>query len=296
VGEYFLLVIDDFHILAANKAIVDMVDRLVQRAPENMCLVLSTRETPQFPSLPRLLSQRRVSGIGKDELRFNAEEIQQVLAENFDHKVTLKETAKLEADSEGWITAIVLTSQPLWQGLFKEMLTSKGEHSLIFQYLASEVFTRQSDELRVFLLRTAVRGEFDLELAAVVSGVEKPAKLIEEVESRGLFLNRLSGEGTWYRPPHVPGLPASALLRRRPCRAPRHPFGRRAAQRNGKISVDSKKEEDTTFWMHLPIVATGENTSPIRQVAAISDDTPVRSIHREERTAVHAGRGESRPG
>jgi len=203
VGEYFVLVIDDFHILGANKAIVDMVDRLVQRAPENMCLVLSTRETPQFPSLPRLISHRKVSGLGKEELRFTAEEIRQVLADNFDHEVTLQEAAKLEADSEGWITAIVLTSQPLWQGLFKEMLTSKGEHSLIFQYLASEVFARQSQEMRSFLLRTAVCGEFDLDLATVVSGSEKPAQFIEQVESRGLFLNRLSGEGTWYRYHHL---------------------------------------------------------------------------------------------
>jgi LuxR family transcriptional regulator, maltose regulon positive regulatory protein len=102
VSEYFVLVIDDFHILAANKAIVDMVDRLVQRAPENMCLVLSTRETPQFPSLPRLISHRKVSGLGKEELRFNVEEIRQVLADHFDHKVSLKEAEKLEADSEGW--------------------------------------------------------------------------------------------------------------------------------------------------------------------------------------------------
>ncbi len=203
VNEYFVLVIDDFHILAPNKVIVDMVDRLVQRAPENMCLVLSTRETPQFPSLPRLLSQRRASGLGKEELRFNAEEIRQVLADNFDHRVSLSEAQKLEADSEGWITAILLTSQPLWHGLFKEMLTSKGEHSLIFQYLASEVFSRQSDEMRGFLLRTAVCGEFDLDLATAVSGAERPAKLLEEVETEGLFLNRLSGEDSWYRYHHL---------------------------------------------------------------------------------------------
>lgn len=203
VGEYFVLVIDDFHILAPNKAIVDIVDRMVQRSPENMCLVLSTRETPQFPSLPRLLSQRRVSGLGKDELRFTAEEIRQVLAENFDHEVTSGEAEKLEADSEGWITAILLTSRPLWKGLFKEFLTSRGEHTLVFQYLASEVFSRQTKELQRFLLTTAVCGEFDPELAAAVSGEAKSAALLGEVEGKGLFLTRLGGTGNWHRYHHL---------------------------------------------------------------------------------------------
>ena len=110
IPEYFALVIDDFHIISTNQEVLDALDVVMQRLPDNCRIILSTRELPQLTSLPRLISERRVAGIGPAELRFTADEIKDLLKKNFDLDISDKEADRLEQESEGWITAILLTT------------------------------------------------------------------------------------------------------------------------------------------------------------------------------------------
>ncbi|MCI0438699.1 MAG: tetratricopeptide repeat protein [Chloroflexi bacterium] len=203
VREFFVLVVDDFHLLADNTTVISAADLFIQRLPDNCRVILSTRELPQLASLPRLISQRRVSGLGSGELRFTADEIKELLKKDFDVDMSTEEAEKLEAESEGWITAILLTTHSLWKGLFKDVLVNKGQNALLFEYMASEVFSQQSPSIQRFLLNTSILNEFDADIANTLNGIFSAAAILKEIEGRNLFVTRLEGPHSWYRYHHL---------------------------------------------------------------------------------------------
>ena len=129
--------------------------------------------------MPKLISQRRVSGLGVGELRFTADEIKELLRTGFDRDVTVEEARQLEKQSEGWISAILLTTHSLWKGLLKGLLIDRGPNSLLFDCIASEVFSQQPQAVQDFLLSTSICNKFDAELARALTGVATVGRVLE---------------------------------------------------------------------------------------------------------------------
>ncbi|MGH2544269.1 MAG: hypothetical protein ACRDIB_15860, partial [Ardenticatenaceae bacterium] len=203
VREFFILVVDDFHLLADNSTVISAADLLIQRLPDNCRIIMSTRELPQLASMPRLISQRRVSGIGTGELRFTADEIKELLKKDFNLDISTTEAEKIEQESEGWITAILLTTHSLWKGLFRDVLANKGQNALLFEYMASEVFSQQAPIVQKFLLTTSILNEFDADIANALNDTQSAPEIIREIEGRNLFITRLDGPRPWYRYHHL---------------------------------------------------------------------------------------------
>ena len=109
----------------------------------------------------------------------------------------------MEDESEGWITSILLTTHTLWSGLFKEALINRGPNSLLFDYMASEVFARETPSVQQFLLSTSVCHEFNVALAGVLTGTDTSADILNELENRNLFISRLGETNPWYRYHHL---------------------------------------------------------------------------------------------
>ena len=69
--------------------------------------------------------------------------------------------------------------------------------------MASEVFSQQTPVIQKFLLLTSVCNEFDAELGDLLADVVDSASLLEDLESRGVFVTRLEGPHSWYRYHHL---------------------------------------------------------------------------------------------
>ena len=203
IRQYFILVIDDFHLVSSNPAITDILDLVLERLPDNWRLIVSTREIPQSKSLPRLVSQRRVSGVGVTELKFSPSEIQVFLRRNSDLEVSEEEAHRLQEQSEGWITSILLTTHSLWKGLFRDVILDKGPKSLLFEYIASEIFSQQPQVIQQFLLSTSICNEFDADIGDTLTGADTAANTLAEIESRNLFIIRVEGSHPWYGYHHL---------------------------------------------------------------------------------------------
>ena len=164
---------------------------------------MSTRETPHLQSLPRLVARGRVSGLGTDDLRFTAAEIEVLLRDTFNLKITRDHAQTLEQESEGWITSILLTHDSLWKGLLKDALSNLPSGGLLFDYMAAEVFSLQPPDVQRLMLSTSICNEFDAGLCTALTGSPDSARTLDEIESKILFMVRLGGEGSWYRYHHL---------------------------------------------------------------------------------------------
>ncbi|HJW84401.1 MAG TPA: hypothetical protein VJ754_08855, partial [Anaerolineae bacterium] len=137
VPEYFVLILDDWHLVSEEAAISNVLDQLLRYLPEHAHLIVAGRALPRGP-LVRLAAQSAVAGLGPADLRFNAADVREVLASRFNIPVTDEQAEKLANESEGWITGILLTSQRAWRGLLSGLIQDAGTTGTLYDYLAGE--------------------------------------------------------------------------------------------------------------------------------------------------------------
>ena len=203
VPEYFVLILDDWHLVGEETSVRDLLDHLLRYLPEHAHLIVAGRTLPRGP-LVRLAAQDAVAGLGSNDLRFTATEVRELLAKRYDLHITDEQAVKLIAESEGWISGILLTSQNMWRGLLAGLIHAADSGGTLYDYLAGEVFDHLSLPLRRFLLESAVPRQFTAPMCDEVRGVPGSGVWIDQVEARSLFLTRVVADGeTWYRYHHL---------------------------------------------------------------------------------------------
>ena len=200
-----MLVLDDYH-LVRNAELDTAVAFLIEHAPENLRLVVSTRETPGFP-LARWRTKEWMSEIGADQLRFTQEEASAYLSRSMGLTIEPQSLRALAARTEGWIAGLQMAGLSLQrhievQGsaqLAQVVSAFNGEHSHVIDYLAGEVMRLQSREVSEFVRKVCVLDRFCAGLCDAVTGRSDSSALLAAVERGNLFLQRLDDQGRWFR-------------------------------------------------------------------------------------------------
>lgn len=198
IPEYFAIILDDFHLVEQSPAVAGFVTRFLEDAPENCCLIVAGRTVSGKLPIVALASKQQVAGLGSNDLRFTAEEVETLIKQIYDVDIGPEEAQALAQDSEGWITGILLSTHSLWQGLLKGMIRARGTMT-VYDYLASEVFNQQDSRVQDFLLGTSILEDMSAELCDAVLGIRNSWAMLNLLEERNLFLNRMGGDGQWYR-------------------------------------------------------------------------------------------------
>ena len=197
IPEYFLLIVDDYHLAESTQAVQIFFDLLLRYLPENCHIVLASRTMPALP-LVRLAAYEEVAGPGTGDLSFTADEIQGLFQSQYNLYLPDDTAEGLARESDGWITGILLTAQTFWRGLVENLARVRGTPEQIFEYLAREVFSQQPAEIRRFLQDSSILRQLNPDLCDQLLGIRNSRNIIEWIEQRNLFLTRLEGQGMWY--------------------------------------------------------------------------------------------------
>jgi LuxR family maltose regulon positive regulatory protein len=200
VPEYFALVIDDYHLVSDFKEVTSLFSFFLRRLPENCHVLLSSRTTTLgLPSI-EMVARGELEGLGNDDLKFTGDEIQRLLKQNHNLDVPSEEAESLAQQSEGWITAILLTTHTLWKGLLHTMALAKGDDSQIFSYLAREVLQQQPEDIQSFLTGSSVLQRMTPSLCNKLLDMDDAREMLSLLEDKNLFISRLEGDGEdWFR-------------------------------------------------------------------------------------------------
>jgi LuxR family maltose regulon positive regulatory protein len=200
VPEYFALVIDDYHLVSDSKDVTSLFSFFLRRLPENCHILLSSRTTTLgLPSI-ELVARGELEGLGNDDLKFTGDEIQRLLRQNHNLDLPGEEAERLAQQSEGWITAILLTTHTLWKGLLHTMALAKGDDSQIFAYLAREVLQQQPKDVQDFLRGSSVLERMNPSLCNELLDIGDAREMLALLEDKNLFIFRLEGDGEdWFR-------------------------------------------------------------------------------------------------
>src|SRR5207248_7982694 len=112
---------------------------------------------PPLP-LPRLRGRGQLAEIRAGDLRFTPDEALAFVREVMGLDLTAATVAALEERTEGWVAGLQLAALAL-QGTTDVpgfIAAFAGSHRYVVDYLGDEVLRQQPEEVRAFLLRTAI--------------------------------------------------------------------------------------------------------------------------------------------
>ena len=187
-----VLVLDDLHLLK-DRPSLDHLALLVDRAGPNFQLVFTARVAPLLPLAKWRLQQRLVE-ITVDDLRFDDAHTAELL--DAYHCAPLGEAGvhTLVDRSEGWVAGLQLAALANPGDVTSALVDLPSDGAMVASYLVSEVLDALPPEQRRLALAVSVLDEFDITLAAELSGRADAAAIIRSLEDGNVFLVR-TGDG-----------------------------------------------------------------------------------------------------
>ncbi len=208
--DYVVLVLDDVHAVETSQDIMAMLGYMLERAPENLHIVMTSRTRPPIASLSRLIARREVATIGAGDLAFTPREVQELLG-TLGRAVSEDEAETLFERTEGWAAALILGAgsvamQPLRAHVEGEA-EAGGRGSIagpnvglsLADYAQGEALVSVPDDLRKFLRTISLLPVWTPALCNDVTGRRDSEKLLKDAASRVLFLTQHTDEPPMYR-------------------------------------------------------------------------------------------------
>ena len=207
-GAEVLLILDDYHVIAAGRVHAS-VDFLLEHRPENLQLIVASRSDPPL-ALARLRARGLLAEVRAEDLRFTTREaaalLRQVAAAGGEAAPDAAEaalpdaaSAALTARAEGWAAGLQLAALSLrgQQDVTGFVAAFTGSHRYVLDFLAEEVLDRQDEELRGFLLETSVLERVRCATRSPAGQAARPCW--EQAERADLFLLPLDEVRGWWR-------------------------------------------------------------------------------------------------
>lgn len=209
ITENFVFVLDDYHLVRDSKPIESFINRITQEMPDNFHLIIASRTLLTLPDLSLLVARSQVGGLSLEELAFLPEEIKQLMVTNYHQDLTDDCAKLLAAQTEGWITGLLLTAQLSTEGADERLRLERVSGVGLYEYLTQQVFDRQDEQMQSFLLRTSLLEEFNEELCDKVVGIPLAlpdinwSQMIEVVQRDNLFVLPVEDETLHLRYHHL---------------------------------------------------------------------------------------------
>ncbi len=196
--------------LSATGATHGILDNLLTRSPDHLRIVLEFREVPSLRLSP-LLTQRRLEGIGVDDLKLDDDELAELL------KLTgaPDDAAYAERVREvcaGWVTGVVLATgalTPSFLASCSSYAAPSGElnREAVFDYLATEVIGSLAPDLREFACQVSVLSYMTAPLCEQLVGAQDAQQKLAALERQTGFVTRFGQR------PSTPAFRLQPLLR-----------------------------------------------------------------------------------
>ncbi|HTP02827.1 MAG TPA: tetratricopeptide repeat protein [Anaerolineales bacterium] len=209
IHEHFVLVLDDFHVLDEAPPILYFVNRFIQLVGENCHVVLSSRTLPELQDIALLVAREDVGGLDFTDLSFQPHEIQALLAQNRQVRLSEEDARKLVDATEGWVTGLQFADLDDLAARSSSLPGVPRKVGVtVFDYLGQQVLEQQPPELQDFLLRSSMLDEFNVKLCQVVLGpsyAQPPDwyELVATITQKNLFTQPVGPNGQWVRYHHL---------------------------------------------------------------------------------------------
>lgn len=196
VQDFCVLVLDDYHLAGENQQIVDFLENFLEHLPDQLRILIGSRSVYGIPTASLYIRDELVT-ISADELRFRADELKKLVLQNYRMRLSQEQAEDLAKRADGWIVALLLAVRTMENGGMPKL---SGGVEKIYEYLAEEVVSRQSEDLRSFMLATSILSDFSEAQCNFLLQRKDSGSFLRALEERNLFVSRTeTKEGSSYR-------------------------------------------------------------------------------------------------
>ncbi|WP_321368451.1 LuxR C-terminal-related transcriptional regulator [uncultured Draconibacterium sp.] len=200
-----VLVLDDLHLIE-NKGIFEILSTILEYKPPKLILIISTRSDPPLP-LARLRSRNEILELRSDNLSFSKADIENLFNKKLRLNLSKNSIDILKQKTEGWIAGLQLSALTFkgQENLSAYIDKMAGDNRYIMDYLMEEVLSKQSEELKTFLLKTSILDQFSGSLCDTILSTNNSQQILESLEKENKFIIPLDHERKWFRYHHLFG-------------------------------------------------------------------------------------------
>ncbi|OSC43248.1 serine/threonine-protein kinase [Mycobacterium decipiens] len=197
--DQITVVVDDWHRVSDSQTSAAL-GFLLDNACHHLQVIVTSWSRAGLP-LGRLRVRDELVEIDSDALRFDTDEAASLLNEVGGLELSRGDVEALTTSTDGWAAALQLAALSLRGGGDASSLVGRlsGASEVIREFLGENVLDTLDPDLREFLLVTSITERTCGGLAAVLAGVTNGQSWLEEVEQRGLFLQRIDDDPKWFR-------------------------------------------------------------------------------------------------
>ncbi len=201
------LVLDDAHVLDQAPVMLRIIDRLIGRSPDTLRFILAGRYPVRLPNLIHWRVRGDLMEITQAELAFTDEETASLFRDHYGVVLSDTQVTLLSERLEGWVMPLPLVWQSLQRdeasrpgGAAADLLATtlaglSGNGSDLFTYLASEVISRQPEDVAQFLRVTSLLRHMSAGVCDHIRQATNSQEILRYLLENGLFVVGL-GDGT----------------------------------------------------------------------------------------------------
>jgi len=216
IEEFFILVLDDYHLIQ-EQSIHDLLNEILLHAPPNIHLVISTRMDPPL-SLVTLRGKGLVTEVRIPSLRFNKEESLSLVKKMMGVPIEEDKFAEINTKAEGWVTGLRLAALAMRHRVGREALDLKFSlnNRYVSEYLLSEILAKQTATFSAWMLMVSIPARFNAKLCEALFFQEETSsesgtaesefngeQFLEWLRNSNLFIIPLDDQKKWYRYHHI---------------------------------------------------------------------------------------------
>jgi LuxR family transcriptional regulator, maltose regulon positive regulatory protein len=193
-----IMVIEDFNVIT-NYEIIKNLKYLIRNSPTNMHILVSTRNFIHL-GLAKLRISESILEINENDLSFTLEETNQFYNKFMNISLSEEKCKLINNETEGWIAAmqmLALVMKNLDENSFDKYVYK--HKSIMFNYIAEEVFSKLHETIKEFLMCTSIFEQFSSEVCNYVLDISNSKDIIKEIISLNLFIINLDDEEKWFR-------------------------------------------------------------------------------------------------
>ena len=208
INEHFLIVLDDYHLVDQSDQVNHFISRFVQDVDENCHVIFASRTLLSLPDLPLMVARSLAGGLSFEELAFSLPEIKGLYKLVYQQALDDIKAEQLAAQTEGWITGLLLTAQNPSADVDIASLSHRTAGIGLNEYF-QQLLVQNPIPVQEFLLRSSLLEEFDAGLCQDAIGLPLDIydveweNLMALALRYNLFVLPVGEDGTWLRYHHL---------------------------------------------------------------------------------------------
>lgn len=195
--EEIVLVLDEFQVVA-DHFLVSTIDYFIENMPDQLHLVLLTREMPPL-YLGQLAIENKLLLIEEDDIRLTEKESRDFLVETLQLKKDEDTISAMIQLSEGWIGGLQLLAISEKYGSFPTIGSMKLSDRVLNEYITKEIFGYLSEDQQQFLVKTAILRYFNGNICKLYLPQTPFIPMMEAILGKNLFVINIDEVAGIYR-------------------------------------------------------------------------------------------------